>query len=476
MAYGGDVNRREFNRLAMAAAAAGVAAPWISAAGLPAAGTTAAASHQPYPAKFARLWPEVHAYVQHEWKSLVSHSSELPKPFMGEAPGWNFMFYWDNYFMNLGLLRLPGYEQYAKNATDNLCALVEQLGFVPNCNLSWGRNRSQPPYLSQIVREVYATLPDKQWLGECYRGVRKEYAFWMDEAKEPLERHSTPVGLQRFSHHASREEMIVFYRDGLVSRFGYPKDVSDDEKVREAEPYVVEAASGMDFTPRFEHRSHQFAAVDLNVLLYMCELNLDWMTHELGMKAERDWKALAAGRAELIQKYCWDEARGFYFDYDFVNQRRGKVACCTGFMPMWAGMTTRKQNKQMTAALKLFEYDWGLACCERTEQARHYQWDYPNGWVPLHALAILAFEKAGEREHAMRIAAKYCDLIARNYDVPTPASYMADGKTHERARGRMYEKYEVTTGNIADTEYPAFEGLSWTAGVFIFAHELCTRG
>ncbi len=462
------MNRREFNQIAIGAAAAAALAPLSAHA-------TARPQYKP---KFAALWPEVDSFIRTHWDKSIAKSDELPKPFVQSSPDWNFTFYWDNYFINLGLLRHKGFEYLARNSADNLLFLVKKYGFVPNCNLSWGTNRSQPPYLSKMVREVYETsvTKDRGWLRQAYDTLGDEYRFWIDDVEHPIERHNTDIpGLQRYSHHASREDRLVFYRDVLVPRFHFPLDVSDDEKMKAVEPYLAEAASGMDFTPRFEHRCDEFAALDLNVLLYLYEINFDYFARELGLAGQPDWFAAAEKRKQLIHQYFWDDRRGLFMDYDSTNRRTSKVACCTAFMPMWAGISTTKQANRLRENLSLFEYAWGLATCEKTEQKFRYQWDYPNGWVPLHALVVGALENGGFHADAVRVASKYCDLVARNYQNPTPAESTADGKTTKRASGRLYEKYNVVTGEIADTEYTAFEGLGWTAGVFVFAHEVARR-
>ena len=35
-----------------------------------------------------------------------------------------------------------------------------------------------------------------------------------------------------------------------------------------------------------------------------------------------EFHKLAAKRKEAIQKYCWNESRGFYFDYDTRTQTK----------------------------------------------------------------------------------------------------------------------------------------------------------
>ena len=456
------MNRREFGRLAVSFAGAGALASWRAGA--------AARGYQP---KFPALWDEVYASIQQDWKSDAVHSAELPRPFMAESPGWNFSFYWDNYFMNLGLLRLEGYQQFARDAADNLLALVERMGYVPNCNLSWGVNRSQPPYLSPTVREVYAVLPDKEWLHTAYMTLLKEYAFWMDEGAAPIESHATGIaGLARYSHHASRRELLEFYDGALRERFGFATDLPELQKLEIANRYVSEAASGMDFTTRFEHRCNDFAAVDLSTLLYLYEENFLWMERELGLKPTRDWRQAAEARRAKIQRYFWNEQRGFYFDYDLVQQRHGLVASCAGFLPLWAGIPTPRQAARITEFLPVLECEWGLAACEQSRHEHVYQWDYPVGWPPDMALGMLALERAGYHSPARRIAAKFLDLVAANYDKPVSSNALLDQKTVQRSRGHLFEKYEVTTGKISDSEYPAFAGRCWTAGVFVYAYQL----
>lgn len=386
------------------------------------------------------------------------------------------MFYWDNFFMNIGLLQMPGYGKHAKAATDNLLALIEKHGFVPNCNLPWGRNRSQPPYLSVMVRDVYTAMPDKQWLKTSYDTLLKEYAFWTDESETPIEVHTTGLSsLIRYSNHGSEEEKLAFYDGALHERFGFSLDVERTEKLKIAESYMTEAETGMDFTPRFEHRCNEFAAVDLNVLIIMYERNFAWMEAELNLPPAKDWNQLGQARASAIQTYMWDPERGFYYDYDFVNCRRSKVACCTGFMPLWAGIATKSQAGRCRKALRLFEREWGVATCEPTVEAHPYQWQFPVCWAPHVQLTLLSLEQAGFARDARRIASKWMDVVAANFNHPASSNQLRDRALTARRQGSLFEKYEVLRGTIADSEYPAFQGNMWTAGAFVQAYHLLQR-
>ena len=105
------------------------------------------------------------------------------------------------------------------------------------------------------------------------------------------------------------------------------------------------------------------------------EKNFDWITKELAIEEEVDWNAKASRRKALITRYMWDENRGLFREYDFVNQRFSKVASVATFYPLWAGLATKEQAKKLIANLPLFEYTYGPTICEKSQQDRLYQWD-----------------------------------------------------------------------------------------------------
>ena len=77
----------------------------------------------------------------------------LPFPYTVPSVSEAFqeMYYWDTYFTNVGLIK-SGEVNLAKNNVDNLLYMADKYGFVPNGNRTWYLNRSQPPFLSLMVR------------------------------------------------------------------------------------------------------------------------------------------------------------------------------------------------------------------------------------------------------------------------------------------------------------------------------------
>lgn len=427
-------------------------------------------------------WDNIETHILQEWHLSVIDSSKIlwlgdkgiipPKPYMTISDEHKLIYYWDSYFTNKGLLLVDSLRHFAQYATENLLWMVDTLGFVPNSNMFWGMSRSQPPFLAMMVHDVYKKTKVKTWLKKAYKTLKKEYHFWTDTSSTAIENHSTAIpGLQRFYHHASEQELIAMYKEcfqrGLLKV--HPDSIVLEKKLELASQFVAEAATGMDFNPRFEGRCADYIPVELNSNLYQYEVLLAGMVRELGLKNEPNWKRLAQNRKKLINKYLWNDKRGMYMDYDFKNNRLSPVASIVSYYPLLAGIANKKQAKRAVKNLSLFEFEYGVAVCENSHQPIRYQWDYPAGWPPMYLQTIEALDKYGYKKEALRIATKYLNIAARNFTAPAPINYTTKkGITITREPGKIYEKYNVVTGGINDLEYPAREFLGWSAGVYLW--------
>jgi len=401
----------------------------------------------------------VYDYIKANWQNTVRYETGdrgtllgLPFPYTVPCQTEKTMqqyFYWDTYFTNAGLLK-QGLLDLAKNNTDNLLFHLNKYGYVPNGNRTYFLDRSQPPYLSMIVREIFEVTRDKNWLNNAYELLKTEYEFW-DKNRQ------TPIGLNRHLHHATDEELIKFYDDELKGRIDFfPKN--REKKIYIANHYLTEAETGWDFTPRFEKHAADFAKVDLNSLLYQMEKNMVYFSKMLERDEEESWSNVAEKRRALFTKYFWNYEMGYFYDYNFVSGRQSPIASLAGFHPLWAKMATEAQAAAAVKNLKKFEYDFGVAVCENSGRKIIYQWDYPNGWPPLFYIVINGLNNYGFEEHARRIAEKYVRVVVRNF----------------KSTGDLWEKYNVVDGSIrVNNEYEMPAMMGWTAGVFVFcAHFL----
>ena len=141
-----------------------------------------------------------------------------------------------------------------------------------------------------------------------------------------------------------------------------------------------------------------------------------------------------------------------YRDRDMTTGTFSPIFSVASFYPLWAGVATEAEAASTVAQLPWLEYDFGLATCEPGARTSAFQWDYPNGWAPLHFIAVHGLLRYGYRAEAERIARKYIHAIDRTF----------------AETGTLWEKYNVTDGtlNVTD-EYKMPPMLGWTAGVYV---------
>jgi alpha,alpha-trehalase len=222
---------------------------------------------------------------------------------------------------------------------------------------------------------------------------------------------------------------------------------------------IAEAESGWDMTPRFNRKALNYLPVDLNALLYKYEMDFARAARILGEREESDkWEQAAESRKKAMNLLMWDRIRGLYYDYDFKKGKRGNISSLAAYFPMWAGMVTEGQAKQLVKALRRFENKGGLATTDALPLSQLVnnsfptQWAYPNGWAPLHLIVVKALERYGYHEDARRVAQKWlkCNLAWFN------------------EHGIFLEKYNVVAPDRPPAKgvYPSQTGFGWTNAVF----------
>ncbi len=378
---------------------------------------------------------------------------EIPLPRPHTVPStdptmWLF-FYWDTYFTNLGLLRQNRLAQAINNA-DNVIHLIEQLGFVPNISVRIALNRSQVPVSAVLFEDIYRHTRDLAWLRRAYAALVKEYAFW----------HAlrlAPNGLNACGTHADPATLANFY-DVISHRL---RDIPAEPVARLAYlRHKMAECEVWDFNPRFDQRAADFNPVDTNAILYQFETIAGDFAKTLGLPAEETvWRDRATRRRTLIDRCLWNEAHGFYFDYDWARGRQGAVVSAAPYFALWSGVCSEAQAAALARNLPLVERAHGVMTCAEgsNTSVNTYQWDAPNAWPPIQTAAILGLLRHGYVTEAKRLAEKYVLTCARNLETT----------------GKLWEKYNALTGRIdvAD-EYKMPQMMGWTAGGFLHAAEV----
>src|SRR5215472_9797854 len=100
------------------------------------------------------------------------------------VPGGRFneMYGWDSYFIVRGLVEDNRIE-LAQGMVENFFFEIEHYGAVLNANRTYYLTRSQPPFLTSMILDVYQARKapgpeDRAWLAKAYDYARKDYALW----------------------------------------------------------------------------------------------------------------------------------------------------------------------------------------------------------------------------------------------------------------------------------------------------------
>lgn len=370
----------------------------------------------------------------------------LPYPYTVPAIGYfDNMYYWDTYFTNVGLF-VCGCAHQAKNNVDNMLYLVDKYGFMPNGNRTFFLSRSQPPFLSEMVKDVYEYYKDPVWLKSAYEGLNKEYNFWQTG-------RITGIGLNQYGGCIDNENEFC---NSFVERVGYNPEIESSCLARHS---IAQMESGWDISPRMGCESYNCCEVDLNSLLYMHEKNMEYFSLVLKNNDEDKWHNAAEIRKELMCKYMYNEDNMPY-DYNFQKKCLCDVYSAAAFYPMFAKCASEKQAKSIADNIDMLEYAYGISACADNNVKGVYQWNYPNGWACLQYIAAKGLANYGYHDDAIRIIKKYVAAIDKIY-----------GDT-----GKLWEKYNVTDGSInVVNEYEMPEMMGWTAGVYLWCLDYLKR-
>ncbi len=372
------------------------------------------------------------------WQTLTRDNTavndtlmQVPNPYVVPSLGNdNFAFeeqyYWDSYFISLGI----NDEKLVSGMLDNLIFLFKGCGLIPNANRYYLTSRSQPPILTTFIFHVFEKYNKPvKWLNQRITIAKQEYKnVWMSH-KHPHDRN-VYQGLSRYY------------------------DINHLHDLAEAE-------SGWDMTPRFKRQCLDYLPIDLNSLLYKYEMDFA-KTALINKDAQeqKKWELIAKARQEVVDKLMWSKLRGFYFDYNYHEKKKGNVYSLASYYTMWSELTSVDHAKRLVDVINKFDKRGGLSTTANSFLyatlfgSTKTQWAYPNGWAPLQFITLQGLENYGYHQQASIIARKW---------LKTCNDWYTDHDTFQ-------EKYNVVNPHQLpfDGLYPSQNGFGWTNGVFVY--------
>lgn len=393
-----------------------------------------------------------------QWSSLLP----LPAPYI--VPGGRFdeIYYWDSYFIMLGLEQ-SGRHDLVVDELKNFATLINRYGHIPNGNRTYYLSRSQPPFFAQMVQLVAEKDGDKTYL-QYLPELQQEYTYWMDGNGGHL------AAGQAYKH-------LVRLPDGtLLNRYwderAAPRDESYREDVVTAQQTPQRDAgelwrnlraggeTGWDFSSRWFADGKNLSTidvtslvpVDLNSLLYQLERTLAHAYRLQGnVTRAENLEQRARVRADAIRRVLWDSNLHAFSDYDFAHRQLTHRLTAATLYPLYTGVASRQQANEVAQTVQRGLLRPGGLATTQTKSGQ--QWDEPNGWAPLQYIAVIGLRRYGNASLAQTIATRWIRTNVTNY----------------QHTGKLVEKYDVDATTVGVSagggEYPLQDGFGWTNGV-----------
>ena len=419
-------------------------------------------------------------------------------PFVVPGGRFNEMYGWDSYFESVGLL-LGSKKELAKSMADNFQYEIEHYGKILNANRTYYLTRTQPPFYSSLIREIYEKQvdgADKLWLKSHLSTAIKEYeTVWMVPGKR-----MTTNGLNRYFAEGIgvppevEEGHYNSILKPLADKVGM--SISDYEKGyfnrailnKELDAYFVHdrtvRENGHDTSYRLEGQCAHLNCVELNTFLYKYEKDFahliaanfdDNFTSTNGKTyTSAYWNTKASTRKKLIINYLWSDKDSCFYDYNFIAEKKIPFIAATSLLPLWANIASKEQaEKIVSKILPQLICLGGIAGC--TEKARGEisenrparQWDYPNGWAPHQMMIWKGLLNYNYIEKAHELIYRWLWMITKNavdYNGTIPEKYDVVSATH-----KVFAEY----GNVGtDFEYITREGFGWMNASYIYGLDL----
>lgn len=346
------------------------------------------------------------------------------------VPGGRFreLYYWDTFFVIEGLITSQ-LQSVVKAILENFGDLIDQLGFIPNGNRVYYKNRSQPPFFTLMVDKYLAAYNDTSVLQRFLPLIEKEMAFWKTnrtiEFTSPYTNRTHNITHYQVNTSGPRPESYLEDYKTVEEASESGLDLNETSKALLYSNLAAGAESGLDYSgarwstqptlnlsdtipaQRFLNTRAQLP-VDLNSILYAAEQKLSAFYKMSGNGTQANatranyWAQRASARREAILDIFWDPSRKFFYDFNTTLGDRASFFTPAGFFPMWAqilpqefinetiSLDERRQNLQGMFSGLRYLIDRFNGTIPASLVTTGQQWDFANAWPPHTYIALEA--------------------------------------------------------------------------------------
>lgn len=356
------------------------------------------------------FWPQLARTVNTSFLCQGCVSSFLPVNNTFIVPGGRFRepYYWDTFFIIEGALVSELYDT-VKSIIQNFLDLVNQYGFVPNGARIYYLNRSQPPFLTQMVRVYYERTKDVTFLKKALPTLDKEYQFWMQNTSikvvSPYSNKTRHVNIYNVVNSAPRPESYLedyktvendtvptnrTYRDNLYADLATGAETGMDYMSRWVREPQIGIAGGTNDEVLRTIATRQIIPVELNSILYYNEVTLAKYFALTGDQTKSTYyNQQASSRKAAMLDLMWDGSTLAFSDFNRTANARTPQYSLSNYYPYWAGIFPSEIRNNADNSKKAYQAVYENLAANPGAIANGnlttgLQWDFPNVWPPTY--------------------------------------------------------------------------------------------
>ncbi len=240
------------------------------------------------------------------------------------------------------------------------------------------KNTINPPLFAWAEVESYRITGDKSRF-ESVLPVLEKYAEWLNRAGDPM--------------------AVDWESNGRISK-------ATDHQLY----WNTALGSGMDNTPRPTETGAGW--VEMSAQMVIMYNNLAIICDELSKSDKAEfYRGEAKAISERINRWCWNEKDGFYYDV-LANGDQFRKKTIGGFWTLLAGVASESQAEVLVSHLKNEKEFWRkivFPALSADEEEYHDDGGYWRGgvWAPTNVMVIKGLERYGYEELAAEATEKY---------------------------------------------------------------------
>jgi len=337
-----------------------------------------------------------------------------------------YLWLWDSVFHAVGHRHVDG-----KTAEDLILAIFDHQGedgFIPHMATPDGSSDvTQPPVIAWGAMKVYEKTGNREFLATVFEHNRR-FLYWCRENR-------------------------VKGNEGL-----YIWKTAGQEICRCAE-------SGMDNSPRFDDVVN-VEAIDFSCFVANETRQMQKMAEILGdTAAAAEFAAWHEALKTAINQKLWDDADGFYFDYDYDRDCIHKVWAVASFLPLFAGVCEEKHAAALAAQLTnpdTFATAFPVPCVAKNDPTfGSDMWRGPV-WINYNYMVVEGLRNYGYTALADELRDRTVAVMKEWYD-KAGTLYEFYGTENDRCPAQLKRKGEPIEPYNMQVRYQSIRDYGWSA-------------